>query len=89
MASLDKDGLESSPFFRSKKVREVWYILYALFWNVMTSFLWFSDHGTLDQLENENKKKDDKEIEYYIEVDKPGGRQQLRHRELETKGRFQ
>ena len=32
--------------------------------------------------------KDGKEIDYYIEVDKPGGRQQLRHRELEAKGQL-
>ena len=46
MGFLDKDG----PLFSSKKIRETWYLLYALFWNVMTSFLMFSDHGTLEEL---------------------------------------
>ena len=32
--------------------------------------------------------KNGKEIDYYIEVDKPGGRQQLKHRELEAKNGY-
>ena len=67
----------------SKKVREFGYLLYALFWNVLSSWLMFSNEGTLEELE---EKKKNEFIDYYIEVEKPGGRQQLKHRELETKG---
>ena len=70
-------------FFDSKKIREFGYILYALFWNVLSSWLMFSNEGTLEELEEKNEKEI---VDYYIEVEKPGGRQQLKHRELETKG---
>ena len=70
-------------FFDSKKIREFGYILYALFWNVLSSWLMFSNEGTLEELEEKNEKEN---VDYYIEVEKPGGRQQLKHRELETKG---
>jgi len=69
-------------FFDSKKIREFGYILYALFWNVLSSWLMFSNEGTLEELEEKNEKEN---VDYYIEVEKPGGRQQLKHRQLETK----